>query len=138
MADFDFSEVTQLAADLGDVAAETVNNLGPALEFTSFRIKQGAARKVSSRRHFGQAAAAIDYELNGFSGFGAAVVQAEIGYDKHRPAGELGNLVEFGAPGSPNALSPGSELVSTLHEEEADFVRGIERAIADAHRGAGL
>jgi hypothetical protein len=135
---FNFDDLNRLAADLESVP----KNIGPFLEsaikFTSVRIKRGAARKVSRRRHFKQAAAAIDFDVKHFKGFGAEVVQSEIGYNKDKDPGRLGNLVEFGAPGSPNALTPGSELVTTLHEEEADFIRGIERAVDDAHKKAGL
>jgi hypothetical protein len=140
---FNFDDLDRLAADLESVP----KNIGPFLEsavkFTSVRIKRGAARKVGRRRHFKQAAAAIDFDVKHFKGFGAEVIQSEIGYNKDKPVGDkfpgaLGNLLEFGAPGSPNALTPGNELATTLHEEEADFIRGIERAVDDAHKKAGL
>lgn len=136
--DFDFSELNRLAADLESVPKNIPKFLESALKFTSVRIKRGAARKVGRRRHFKQAAAAIDFDVKHFKGFGANIIQSEIGYSKDRAAGQLGNLVEFGAPGSPNALTPGNELVSTLHEEEPDFVKGVERAVDDAHKKAGL
>lgn len=135
---FDFSELTELVADLGAAPAEAVPAVGSALQYTANRIKRGAAAKVRSRRHFKQAAAAIDYELTGFSGFGANVIAVEIGYDKHRPAGALGNLIEFGAPGSLNALTPGGELITTLHQEQPDFVKGLGKALDDAHKRVGL
>jgi hypothetical protein len=135
---FDFTELTRLAADLESVP----KNIGPFLEsaikFTSVNVKRAASRKVGRRKHFKQAAAAIDFEVKHFSGFGVKIIQSEIGYDKERPAGELGNLVEFGAPGSPNALTPGNELATSLHENEEDFMRGVERAEEDARRKAGL
>lgn len=131
---FDFSELDELAADLAAVPPEAVKTLDSAFRFTAHRIKQGAAKKVSGRRHWKQAASAIDYDVE----HTPTGPEAEIGYDKSKRAGPLGNLVEFGAPGAPNALTPGNELVSTLHEEREDFVRGIERAIDDAHKQAGL
>jgi hypothetical protein len=143
---FNFDDLDRLAADLESVP----KNIGPFLEsaikFTSVRIKRGAARKVGRRRHFKQAAAAIDFDVKHFKGFGAEVVQSEIGYNKDKVVGEgkwrtpgnLGNIIEFGAPGSTNSLTPGNELVTTLHEEEADFVSGIEKAVDDAHKKAGL
>jgi hypothetical protein len=135
---FNFDDLDRLAADLESVP----KNIGPFLEsavkFTSVRIKRGAARKVGRRRHFKQAAAAIDFDVKHFKGFGAEVIQSEIGYNKDKDEGRLGNLVEYGAPGSPNALTPGNELVTTLHEEEPDFVSGIEKAVDDSLRKAGL
>lgn len=134
----DNSELDRLAADL-DAAADGIEPfLVKALKVTSLNIKKGSARKVGRRRHFRQAAQAINFDIVKFQGFGASVVQSEIGYDKERPAGALGNLVEFGAPGSPNALTPGSELVSTLHENEADFERGVTAALDDVLKKQGL
>jgi hypothetical protein len=135
---FDFSELDRLAADLESVPKNITPFLVSAIKFTSVNVKRAASRKVGRRRHFKQAAQAIDFEVKHFTGFGVNIIQSEVGYDKERPAGELGNLVEFGAPGSPNALTPGNEMQSSLRENEADFVRGIERAEADARRKAGL
>ena len=136
--EFDFSELTRLAADIDEAADNVMPLIETALGVTSLRIKRGAARKVSRRRHFRQAAGAIDYDVRHFAGFGGASAESEIGFDKDREAGALGNLTEFGAPGSPNALTPGNELASTLHDEEPDFVRGVERAVDDALRKVGL
>jgi hypothetical protein len=135
---FNFDDLDRLAADLESVPKSIGPFLTSAMHVTSLRIKKGAQAKVRRRRHFKQAARAIDYDLKRFRGFGAAIIESEIGYSKEKYGGPLGNLVEFGAPGSPNALTPGNELVTTLHEEEADFIRGIERAVDDAHKKAGL
>lgn len=131
---FDFSELDKLTADLGTVPPEAVKNLRSAVQVTAFRVKKGAAEKVGRRKHFRQAAAAITYD----TAESKSGVEAEIGYDKDRDTGKLGNLVEFGAPGAPNALTPGNELATALHDEEPDFVRGVEKALDDAHRKAGL
>lgn len=135
---FDFSELTRLAADLESVPKNIGGFLESAIKFTSVNVKRAASRKVGRRRHFKQAAQAIDFEVKHFSGFGVNIIQSEVGFDKDKPAGELGNLIEFGAPGSPNALTPGNELQTSLHENEADFMRGVDKAIDDAHRKAGL
>jgi hypothetical protein len=135
---FDFDELNRLAADLGTVPKTIGPFLESAIKFTSVNVKRAASRKVGRRRHFRQAAQAIDFEVKHFSGFGVNIIQSEVGYDKEKRAGELGNLVEFGAPGSPNALTPGNELVLSLRENEADFIRGVERAEEDARRKAGL
>lgn len=134
---FNFDDLNRLAADLESVPKTITPFLESALKFTSVRIKRGAARKVQRRKRFKGAAKAIDFDLKRFSGFGANVIESEIGYDKAK-GGAIGSLAEFGAPGSPNALAPGNELATTLHEEEADFIRGIERAVDDAQKKAGL
>ena len=134
---FDFDDLNVLAADLESVPKTITPFLVSALKFTSVRIKKGAAAKVGRRKRFRGGARAIDFDVKHFKGFGAHVIQSEIGYNKEK-GGAIGSLGEFGAPGSPNALTPGNELATTLREEEADFVRGIERAVDDAHKKAGL
>lgn len=132
---FDFSELERLAADLESVAREIEKPLKQALNVTSFKVKKGAQEKVGQRRHFRQAARSITFDVFGRRG----EVVSEIGYEKGRGgAAHLGNLIEFGSPGSPNALAPGYELRRSLHENEDDFVRGIMLAIDEAQRKAGL
>lgn len=130
-----FDDLYRLAADLDAVPAETVPNLKKALGVTSGKVKKAAQAKVRGRKHFKQAAAGIDYEVKS----SLTGIEAEVGYDKDRnePA-KLGNLVEFGAPGSKNALTPGNELQRSLKENEADFLTGIEKAAGDALRKRGL
>lgn len=135
---FNFDEIDQLAADLGDVPSNVGPFLNSAIQFTSKEIKKSAAKKVRGRKNLGQAAQAIDYEITATPGIGGSVLESEIGYDKEKTAGPLGNLIEFGAPGSPNTLTPGNELLTALHENEADFEKGIRQALEDAEKKAGL
>lgn len=138
-ATFDFHELNVLSADLGEVAATAGPFINSAVQFTSTRVKEAAQKKVSKRKHFKQAAHTIDYEVKTLQAFGVSVIQSEIGYSEDRgSSAELGNLVEFGAPGSPNALTPGNELQTSLKENQEDFVKGLARATADAERKAGL
>ena len=133
--EFDFSELRKLAADLSFVADEIEPLVKAALNVSSLKIKRSAQARVKRRRHFKQAANAITFDVESRRGG----FFSEIGYDKRRGgAALLGNLAEFGAPRSNNALTPGNELALSLHENEADFVYGIERAEADARRKAGL
>lgn len=157
--DADFSEVIALAMDLGEVADNAGSHIRKAVEATAFDVKKDAVKKVGRRKLLGQAAAAIDYELKHSQGFGATVLDAEIGYDKDKPGGPLGNLVEFGAPRAkkhvlvkrggrtvavkvpgdiPKPLPPGSELQGALQENEDNFVDRLDAAVDDAMGEAGL
>lgn len=133
-ASFDFSDVSKLAADLGQIAGEIEKPVKSALNVTSMRVKKGAQQKVRGRKHFAQAAQAITFDVT----TSRAGIESEIGYEKGRAAGQLGNLIEFGAPGAANALAPGNELQRTLNEEQADFIRGIEIALDDVMKAKGL
>ena len=154
MAD-DFSELYQLSKDLGD-AADASKFVRGAVEVTSNKIKKDARASVKGRKHFGQAFAAIDYDLdespNG--------VESEIGYDKGHPVGPLGNLLEFGAPNAPKMMNvrgargawktvpvpgggkeplpPSHDLGNALLNNESDFEYGLSRAIDDALKRSGL
>jgi len=157
--DADFSELIALSMDLDNVPRNAGPKIRQAVEISARNVKDAAQAKVRGRTILGHAAQSIDYELKGFQGFGATVLDAEIGYNKGKPAGALGNLIEFGAPGarahmlvrgrrgwrnvpvpgSPSRpLAPGTELQRALAETEDDFVNGLDIAIEDSLREAGL
>jgi hypothetical protein len=125
----------QLAADLGQVP----KNIGPfinsAVQFTSVKVKKAAAKSVG-RKRWSAAAAAIDYELKVHAGLGGSSITSEIGYNKGKAGGPLGNLREFGAPGQ--NTPPSNDLLNALEANQADFEKGLSKAAADAERKAGL
>jgi hypothetical protein len=133
----DFSELSVLAADLGAAPKNVGPNVRKALEVTARKVKDSARDAVRGRRHWKQAARSIDYELKGFQGFGVSVLEAEIGYNKES-SGNLGNLMEFGAPGSKNRLRPGRELQTSLQKNRDDFVKGLGIAVDDSLKAAKL
>lgn len=138
MADFDFSEIDALAADLGDAPSTIGPFLNSALQFTARNIKKSAQRRVSSGdKAWRSAVKSIGYDVTTFQGFDKSVLNVEVGYDKEVGSGSLGNLREFGAPDSPNGpLAPHNDLAIALEENETDFIRGVERATADATQAA--
>lgn len=133
MAD-DFSELMRLAADLERGPDSLSGFVRKAVQVTSNHVKKDAQSSVRGRKGLGHAAAAITYDTSESSDG----VEAEIGYDKGRGAGALGNLIEFGAPNAGNQLSPSHDLGNALLNNEGDFVRGLDRAVADSLRGSGL
>ena len=129
----DLSELYQLAADLEDAPANIAPNLAKALGVTSGKIKKDAQASVRSRsKRLSHAATAISYDLTGASG-AVSEMSSEIGYDKGG-AGNLGNFIEFGA----SQITPSHDLGNALLSNEDDFVQGIEKAVDDAMREAGL
>lgn len=151
MAD-DFSELMQLAADLENAPANLPSFLRKAVQRTAFDVKKDAQESVRQRKGFGHAASAISYDTEESRG-GAS---AEIGYDKSKTAGSLGNLIEFGAPNAkkhmlvngrnvpvhpgdvPRPLSPSHDLGNALLNNSEDFERGILAAVNDSLREVGL
>ncbi|MBT2485810.1 MULTISPECIES: hypothetical protein [unclassified Microbacterium] len=77
----------------------------------------------------------ITYDIEGSGSRSAgSQLSAEIGPDKDRPQGALGNLIEFGSVKNP----PQGIMHGALQENEADFERGVDRAIEDALKAVGL
>lgn len=133
----DATEMRELAASLDRAAYGLAGFISTALKVTAMRIKRGSAAKIRARRRWRGGARAIDFEFSRFAGFGASVIQVDIGYNKAK-GGAIGSLIEFGAPGATNAVAPGNELARTLKEEEPDFIRGIEKAVDDSLRKENL
>ncbi|GAB3125922.1 hypothetical protein [Glaciibacter psychrotolerans] len=143
MADFDFSELTKLAADLGKVG----DNAGPfirqAIQVTSLKVKKAAQKSVGDSEMWSGAAAAITYDTEAKAALSGSSITSEIGYDKGRAGGKLGNLREFGAPnatygGKKVPLAPSNDLRNALEANQDDFEHGIEKAIDDALKAVGL
>ena len=132
--DADFSELMQLAADIEHGGESISGNVRKAVQVTSHKIKEDARASVRGRKGLGHAANAITYDTKE----SASGVESEIGYDKGRGAGKLGNLIEFGAPNSGNQLSPSHDLGNALLKNEDDFVHGLERAVDDALNASNL
>lgn len=132
MAD-DFSELYELAADLGEAPQNLPKYLRKALERTSNKVKKGARETVRKRKGLGHAANTIEYELDGVSG-DVSEMSSEIGYKEGTKSGNLGTLIEFGSP----KLRPSHDLGNALLNNEDDFVYGIDQAVADAMGEVGL
>jgi hypothetical protein len=130
----DFSELMTLAADLEQGGEAISGNVRKAVQVTSHKIKEDAKASVRGRKGLGHAANAITYDTTE----SRDGVEAEIGYDKGRGAGKLGNLIEFGAPNSGNQLSPSHDLGNALLKNEDDFVHGLEKAVDDALNASNL
>lgn len=132
MAD-DFSELYQLAADLEQAPQNLPPNLAKALGVTSGKIKDEARASVRGRdKRLAHAASAISYDLHGSSG-DVSEMSSEIGYEKGG-AGNLGNFIEFGA----SQIAPSHDLGNALLNNESDFEQGVDKAVDDAMREAGL
>lgn len=147
----DFDELMSLSKDLDASAAAAVPNLRKAVQVTLHNVKTDAQATVRGRKGFGHAANAITYD----TAITSTGIEGEAGYDKDRPAGALGNLIEFGAPnakahmlvngknvpvpGAPaRPLAPSHDLGNALLNNEDDFEYGVQRAIDDTLKELGL
>lgn len=134
MSDFDFSALDRLAADLGEVPKKTAPFLRKALNVSSIKVKNSWRDKLKGSISFKHLPGAVNYDILTFRGFGVSLYQSEIGFDKGRPQGALGNISEYGTATTP----PSGFGHAALQENQEDFQYGIEKAVGDALKAAGL
>lgn len=129
-ASFDNSEILKLAADLGDAGRGAIPFATKAVAVTANRVKQSWRGKVAGSPGLGGLAGALSYDVTAH----VADVAAEIGYDKAKSQGPLGNVSEFGT----SRHAPRGYGAAALQENEGDFQTGLEKALDDAMRAQNL
>lgn len=147
----DNSELDKLAADLGEVSEDAGRNIPKAVEVTARKIKDDWRDEAKGMAHAPAFPFSVTYDIGSrvdqsfvqaassvisgaFTGGRSTTVVAEIGPDKGRPQGALGNLIEFGSVNNPpQGLGHGA-----LQRNEADFEKGLSLATRDAERANGL
>lgn len=123
MADFDFSDLTKLAADLGEVARSARPNVRKATQVTAQKVRDSWREKLAGSATLPGLPAALSYDIESNAGG----VEAEVGFDKQGQ----GNLGVFSEYGSVNNAPRGFGLAS-LEENQADFVKGILMAVDES------
>lgn len=98
MFDTDFTELDQLAADLGNVPANAGRNVRTAVEITARHIKDDWAKKLTGENGLPHAPRAIGYDVTSFAGFGNTVVKAEIGAERGKLQAPIVTVIEYGSP----------------------------------------
>ncbi|MFI6228884.1 hypothetical protein ACIBCR_16395 [Micromonospora echinospora] len=127
--DLDGSDLNRLRADLEEVPEDAHRNIRRAVEFTARGIKDAARDFAGGIAHAPHYPAAITYDIDD-QGAGVGVA-AEIGPDKDRKQGALGNILEYGTVKNP----PYAHLGPALDIWTPDFETGLEKAATDALEG---
>lgn len=136
----------ELSADLGEVPKNAGKYIRQAVEYGAVNVKnywradlpkEGAAKALPY---------AIGYDIYSNSSIfhdvlpstdepgTATTITADIGPDKNKRQGALGNLLEYGSINNP-AEGEGSQA---LEDETEDFQHGLEKAIDDAQSEVDL
>lgn len=113
-----WSETEALAADLAAAPARLLAEVPLVVSKGALNIKDDWRGAVSGLPHLPQFPASIGYDLDIQPGG----VSAEIGPDKEKPQGPLGNLAEFGSANNP----PGLQGQRALDAEEPRFLAAVE------------
>ena len=129
-ASFDYTDLTKLTVDIGAVPGDTSENVRTAVKVTSLNIKNAWKAKLQGSATLPALPNAVTFDMTE----SATGVESDIGFDKGRKQGALGNISEYGTP----KTAPRGFGLASLHENEEDFERGIEIAIDQALKAAGL
>lgn len=122
-------DLRSLAHDLSEAPRKAQRNVIAVVEHGAANVKTGWANNArqSSGHHAPAYPNAISFDLN----LGAALagrVEAEIGPDKSKRQGPLGNILEFGGPKSP----PHNDGGRALRDETPKFEAAVAAVALDA------
>lgn len=134
----DDSELRSLAASLGEVPAVAGRFIRSAVEVSARKVDELWTKTAEGQLGTRGYPFTIGYDISTFQGFGASVIQAEIGPDKERGQGALGNLIEFGGDTNGGLDSRRGAGEAALERVEDDFVKGLSIALDDAEHMAGV
>lgn len=96
-ADFNVSELRSLQRDLGKASGRIVPEAIAVMKKSGQNIKTDWAQAWSGHAHIPALPKAITYDVNiTFKG-----INVEVGPDKAKPQGALGNIAEFGTVNNP-------------------------------------
>jgi hypothetical protein len=122
MADVDISQLTKLAADLRSHSRKTPAAAVAVVSKGALNVKNDWRKAWSGIGHAPALPAAVTYETK----VNLRSVEAEIGPDKDRRQGALGNIIEFGT--SKNGPRPGG---APALEREASRFEAAAAALLD-------
>jgi hypothetical protein len=126
-------DLNALARDLGEIPKATAPFVRKAVEVSARNIKDLIRDEYSGARSLPGASRSISYDLHGSTGSRLGGISAEIGPELGGQ-GSIVGLVDEGAPRTPGR----KRIPKALSDEAPGFERGIEIAIADGLKAAGL
>jgi len=114
----DSDDITRLVVDLDKAVSRAPQEAAKVVEKGALNIKNDARRRVGGLRHAPAYPSTITYDTSqGWRG-----PEAEIGPDKRRRQGALGNLIEFGSVHNP----PRPHMIPAADAELPRFERHME------------
>ena len=123
--DLDLSEVDKLAADLHHRVGGVGADVAAVVRKGALNIKNESRQMISGLAHAPLYPQSITYDVTGDGRFGS--VEAEIGPDKDKPQGALGNILEYGTANN----APFAHLGPALDRETPRFVKALEKIVGE-------
>jgi hypothetical protein len=113
-----------VVADLEAFPVRLATNVAKAVKITSQKVRDDARNRIKGHKYLPAYPYSITYDVK-VTGEG---IEGEIGPDKGKAQGPLGNIVEYGT--SKNAPIP--HLGPALDANAEDLIAGIEIAVRQA------
>lgn len=117
------SDLEKLAADLSNAVPVSAAKVRGVVQKGALNVKNDWRAAWSGLAH----APSVDEAVTFDTRVTAGGIEAEIGPDKSKRQGALGNLIEFGSVN--NGPTPGGE--PALQAEEPRFVKALEEITGD-------
>jgi hypothetical protein len=117
-AEFDASEAKALAEVLATAAAGTPEEVRQVVSRGALNIKRDAQRGSRGLKHAPAYPSSITYDISSLP----TAISAEIGPDKQRRQGALGNLIEYGSVNNP----PRPHIRPAADREQPRFEKALE------------
>ena len=138
----EFSDLTQLTADLRAVVLDTGVELVKAVEVTAHNVRDSWRDKLKGSETVPRGAASVTYDMTaGDAPVGALPgstaakeIGAEIGPELGRAQGPIVGMLEYGTP----TTGPRGFGLESLRENEEDFERGVALAAEASMRRKNL
>jgi hypothetical protein len=125
---FDARGLNELAAALGEVAYTAGPYVRDAMERTAIDVKKDWRAAASAHKTIKRYQYAIGYDFVTQQLFGSTIVRCDIGPDKNKRQGALGNLLEYGSPTSPPHHWGDSALAAHSDQFQTLLVQALEKA----------
>lgn len=124
MIEIDASEVSGLVARLASVPARAVPAIEAVTHKAANNIKTGLAADAQSSGHYKYFAGSITYDRT-FSS--PVAIEYEVGPDKDRRQGALGNILYFGT----SRNGPQLDFEAPIRAEEPRFLTALREAAGE-------
>jgi hypothetical protein len=115
---FDGSELAYVVTSMDRATAVAAAETAKVVEKGAIQIRDGARRRVTGLKHAPRYPNSIDYDLY-VTGWGAI---ADVGANKDKPQGALGNLIEYGSVNN----APRPHIRPAADEEMPRFAKAME------------
>lgn len=119
----DTSDLRQYGVNLGKVAASTLEDVDAVAKKGAQNIKDDLVSEAEASTHFRHMAGAISYD----SKYGLGSVGYEIGPDKARRGGALGNIAYFGTSRGGGTLDIDGPLAREAPQFENEMAKLVDR-----------